>query len=121
MVIQSVHTQVQVSTIRSAQYEYRRHTISSQRDSKKFFRSLPLVPHDLEVLILRPHDWNEDPNMRRQFVRGLSHLTLSRAKAAQSTQSLTRSTRIMFSAFLAMCSSGRKKMQMVTMSSGSAP
>ncbi|KAG6123745.1 hypothetical protein E4U13_000036 [Claviceps humidiphila] len=62
--IARVHTrmQPQVMTYRSAQYKYRGHIIS-------FPKNVPTMHHrgQLEILILRPRNQTDQPNMINQF------------------------------------------------------
>jgi hypothetical protein len=36
-------------------------------NTAKVYNRLPLLPKDLDVIIIRPFNWNMDPRMRRQF------------------------------------------------------
>ncbi|KAG6067677.1 hypothetical protein E4U32_003269 [Claviceps aff. humidiphila group G2b] len=60
--IARVHTRMQVMTYRSAQYKYRGHIIS-------FPKNVPTMHHrgQLEILILRPRNQTDQPNMINQL------------------------------------------------------
>ncbi|KAG5968561.1 hypothetical protein E4U56_000310 [Claviceps arundinis] len=60
--IARVQTHMQVMTYRSAQYKYHSHIIS-------FPKNVPTMHHrgQLEILILRPRNQTDQPNMINQF------------------------------------------------------
>ncbi|EAQ86310.1 hypothetical protein CHGG_07563 [Chaetomium globosum CBS 148.51] len=67
MVISRVHVAVNVFTVRGQQYKYRGHVVHFLRDVGKVYDELPLLPKDLDIVILRPSGSEADPAMDRQF------------------------------------------------------
>lgn len=54
-------------TYRGEQYRYKGHVISLLKDIGTLYRKLPLLPQDLDVIILRPRNQTDQPHMKRQF------------------------------------------------------
>ncbi|EAQ84302.1 hypothetical protein CHGG_10706 [Chaetomium globosum CBS 148.51] len=67
MVISRVHVAVNVFTVWGQQYKYRGHVVHFLRDVGKIYDELPLLPKDLDIVILRPSGSEADPAMDRQF------------------------------------------------------
>ena len=54
---------------RGQQYKYTGHVINFLRDIGKVYRKLPLLPQDLEIVLLRPANSSANPRLQRQFIR----------------------------------------------------
>jgi ATP-dependent DNA helicase PIF1 len=67
MLIARVHVHVQVFQYRGQQYKYRGHCISFLRDVGSIYSQLPLLPTDLDIIILRPQNATTQPHVIRQF------------------------------------------------------
>jgi hypothetical protein len=69
MLIARVHVCLEVRQIRGQQYKYTGHIINFLRDVGKVYRKLPLLPQDLEIVLLRPAGSSANPRIQRQFSR----------------------------------------------------
>jgi hypothetical protein len=69
MLIARVHVHVQVFQYRGQQYKYSGHVINFLRDVGSVYSQLPLLPADLDVVILRPRNATDRPHFVRQFSR----------------------------------------------------
>jgi hypothetical protein len=69
MLIARVHTHVEVRQIRGQQYKYRGHVVNFLSHTAKVYNVLPLLPEDLDIIIVRPKNWRSDPRMERQFAK----------------------------------------------------
>ncbi|KJZ70268.1 hypothetical protein HIM_10349 [Hirsutella minnesotensis 3608] len=69
MLIAPVHVFVNVMQVRGQQYKYRGHIVHFLRDVGKVYRQLPLLPPDLDVILLRPPNAREHAHLDRQFRR----------------------------------------------------
>ncbi len=69
MLIARVHVAVNVFTVRGQQYKYRGHVVHFLRNVGKVYNQLPLLPQDLDIVILRPIGTITNPEMNRQFRR----------------------------------------------------
>lgn len=67
--IARVHVHVEVMSVRGAQYKYRGHVVSFLRDVGKIYSQLPLLPQDVELLMIRPANATNQPHVVRQFKR----------------------------------------------------
>jgi ATP-dependent DNA helicase PIF1 len=67
MLIARVHCFVEVRQVRGVQYKYKGHTVNFLTNTLKVYNRLPLLPQDVDVIVVRPANWNKDPRMRRQF------------------------------------------------------
>ncbi|KPM39851.1 hypothetical protein AK830_g6688 [Neonectria ditissima] len=67
MLIARVYVHVQVFQYRGQQYKYRGHVINFLRDVGSVYTQLPLLPRDLDILILRPRNAAQQPHVVRQF------------------------------------------------------
>lgn len=67
MLIARVHCFVEVRQVRGVQYKYKGHVVNFLTNTPKVYNRLPLLPEDLDVIVIRPSNWNKDPRMRRQF------------------------------------------------------
>ncbi|KAJ6437024.1 hypothetical protein O9K51_10321 [Purpureocillium lavendulum] len=69
MLIAPVHVFVNVMQVRGQQYKYRGHIVHFLRDVGKVYRQLPLLPPELDVILLRPPNAGEHAHLNRQFRR----------------------------------------------------
>ena len=69
MLISRIHVSIQIQSVRGAQFRYTGHVINFLRDVGKIYNKLPLLPEDLEIIILRPSNTDENPGLRRQFAK----------------------------------------------------
>ncbi|KAJ3535345.1 hypothetical protein NM208_g7167 [Fusarium decemcellulare] len=69
MLIARVHVFVNVMQVRGQQYKYRGHIVHFLRDVGKVYRQLPLLPSELDVILLRPPNASEHAHLDRQFRR----------------------------------------------------
>jgi uncharacterized protein DUF6570 len=60
MVIARAHVQMVIKRVRGHQYHYSGHCISFMQDNIKLFDALPLMPEELDVVLLRPNNANKD-------------------------------------------------------------
>jgi hypothetical protein len=67
MLIARVHCHVEVRQVRGVQYKYKGHVVSFLTNTAKVYNRLPLLPQDLDIILIRPVNWNKDPRMQRQF------------------------------------------------------
>ncbi|OXV12228.1 hypothetical protein Egran_00009 [Elaphomyces granulatus] len=68
MVISRVHVSVEVCRVRGQQYKYSGHIVSFRRDTGRVYNTLPLLPRNLEVILLRPANTSGDPRLQRQLI-----------------------------------------------------
>ncbi|KAM4063873.1 ATP-dependent DNA helicase PIF1 [Hirsutella rhossiliensis] len=69
MLIARVHVHIQVFQYRGQQYKYRGHVINFLRDIGHVYTQLPLLPRELDIIIIRPRDSTNQPHVVRQFRR----------------------------------------------------
>ena len=73
MLIARAHVHVQVRRIRGHQYKYSGHTVNFMQDNMKLYDRLPLLPANLDIVLLRPSSRNttdrEQPLLECQFER----------------------------------------------------
>ncbi|RKK07529.1 hypothetical protein BFJ65_g17734 [Fusarium oxysporum f. sp. cepae] len=69
MLIARVHVFMNVMQVRGQQYKYRGHIVHFLRDVGKVYRQLPLLPAELDVILLRPPNASEHAHLNRQFRR----------------------------------------------------
>jgi hypothetical protein len=69
MLIARVHVYVEVRQVRGVQYKYSGHIVNFLRDTGRIYAKLPLLPRDLDIIILRPSNADDDERLRRQFTR----------------------------------------------------
>lgn len=67
MLIALVYVHVQIFQYRGQQYKYRGHIINFLRDTGSVYTQLPLLPQELDIVILRPRNSTDQPHMVRQF------------------------------------------------------
>ncbi|KAM4064532.1 PIF1-like helicase [Hirsutella rhossiliensis] len=66
-----VHVHVKVLQVRGAQYKYRGHVVHFLRNVGRLFEELPVLPEELDVVLLRPPNMEGSPRFRQQFARDL--------------------------------------------------
>jgi hypothetical protein len=69
MVIARIHVFVNVMQIRGQQYLYRGHVVHFLRDVGKIFDQLPLLPAELDIVLLKPKNTDDSDRLRQQFRR----------------------------------------------------
>ncbi|KAM4066763.1 ATP-dependent DNA helicase PIF1 [Hirsutella rhossiliensis] len=69
MLIARVHVHVKVLQVRGAQYKYRGHVVHFLRNVGRLFEELPVLPEELDIVLLRPPNMQGDPRFRQQFAR----------------------------------------------------
>ncbi|KJZ68228.1 hypothetical protein HIM_12379 [Hirsutella minnesotensis 3608] len=69
MLIARVHVHVKVLQVRGAQYKYRGHVVHFLRNVGRLFEELPVLPEELDIVLLRPPDMEEGPRFQQQFAR----------------------------------------------------
>ena len=78
MLIARVHVAINVLQVRGQQYKYRGHVVQFFRNIGKLYHSLPLLPANLEVILLKPSgselDVRRDAQFRRRFLVRRSHI-----------------------------------------------
>ena len=67
MLIARVHCFVEVHQVRGQQYKYSGHVCNFLCDIGKVYTKLPLLPKDLEIVLLKPADTANNPGLSRQF------------------------------------------------------
>ncbi|KAF2832719.1 hypothetical protein CC86DRAFT_241454, partial [Ophiobolus disseminans] len=61
MLIARVHCFVEVRQIRGQQFKYRGYVVNFLNNTAKIFNKLPLLPEDLNIIIIRPKNWKDNP------------------------------------------------------------
>lgn len=69
MFISRVHVHVEVCHVRGLQYKYIGHVCSFLSNTAKVYSQLPLLPRELDMVILKPSNYAENPRLNRQFLR----------------------------------------------------
>ncbi|KAE8853230.1 hypothetical protein HRS9122_00222 [Pyrenophora teres f. teres] len=69
MLIARVHCFVEVRQVRGVQYKYKGHVVNFLTNTAKVYNRLLLLPSDLDVILVRPSNYNKDPRMQRQSQR----------------------------------------------------
>ncbi|KAF2728757.1 hypothetical protein EJ04DRAFT_405841, partial [Polyplosphaeria fusca] len=77
MLIARVHCFVEVRQIRGVQFKYCGHIVNFLNNTAKVYNTLPLLPSDLDVIIIRPKNAEASDNLGRQF---RPHYRVSRSK-----------------------------------------
>ena len=67
MLIARVHVFVEIRQVRGQQYKYSGHVCNFLRDIGKVYTRLPLLPENLEMVIIRPANTATAPGLSRQF------------------------------------------------------
>ena len=69
ILIARVHSAVELWQARGQQWKYKGHVIHFLRDVAKVYDQLPLLPEDIDVVLLRPAGHAADERVQRQFRR----------------------------------------------------
>jgi hypothetical protein len=69
ILIARVHISLEVRQIRGQQYRYKGHIVNFLRDAGIVYNRLPLLPEELEIVILKPPNTLGNSRLQRQFVR----------------------------------------------------
>ncbi|EDN09817.1 predicted protein [Histoplasma mississippiense (nom. inval.)] len=69
MLIARVHVFVEIRQVRGQQYKYKGHVVNFLQDTDRIYNSLPLLPKDLDIIVLRPSNTSADPRLSHQFRR----------------------------------------------------
>ncbi|KAM4061728.1 DDE superfamily endonuclease [Hirsutella rhossiliensis] len=80
MLIARVHVHVKVLQVRGAQYKYRGHVVHFLRNVGRLFEELPVLPEELDIVLLRP------PNVEGDLAFGNSLLAISGIVASIASQ-----------------------------------
>ena len=67
MLIARAHMHMEVKRYRGHQYHYSGHTVCFMQNTAKLYDTLPLIPEELGVLMLRPARSADNPRVRLQF------------------------------------------------------
>ncbi|KLJ09471.1 hypothetical protein EMPG_15105 [Blastomyces silverae] len=67
MLISHMHVSIEVCQVREHQYKYKDHIISFLRDTGCVYDALPLLPKNLDVIILKPSNSESNPRLQYQF------------------------------------------------------
>ena len=67
MIIARVHVHLQVARVRGQQYRYTGHVVCFGQNTPKTWKQLPLLPAELDILIVRPTAGEGDHQLRRRF------------------------------------------------------
>ena len=100
-IISPVHVFTQVRQVRGAQYRFKGHVVSFARDIGRVFDQLPLLPEELDIVILKPkndashnqvlHQHGRDFKVRRaHIVAWLTYLRYNHSAFSNVTVNLDR-------------------------------
>ncbi|EFY90645.1 ATP-dependent DNA helicase PIF1 [Metarhizium acridum CQMa 102] len=64
-----VHVHVNIMLVRGQQYKYRGHVVHFLREVGLVYNQLPLLPRELNTVLLRPSNTSSHANLSRQFTR----------------------------------------------------
>ncbi|GKU09506.1 unnamed protein product, partial [Fusarium langsethiae] len=64
-----VHVHVNIMLVRGQQYKYRGHVVHFLREVGLVYNQLPLLPQELNTVLLRPANTSSHANLSRQFTR----------------------------------------------------
>jgi hypothetical protein len=67
MLIAQVHCFMEVRQHRGVQFKYKGHVVNFLQDVGKIYNKLPLLPKDLDIIILRPANSTTVPRINQQF------------------------------------------------------
>ncbi|KAM4060880.1 ATP-dependent DNA helicase PIF1 [Hirsutella rhossiliensis] len=67
--IARVHAHVNIMLVRGQQYKYRGHVVHFLREVGLVYNQLPLLPQELNTVLLRPANTSSHANLSRQFTR----------------------------------------------------
>ncbi|EXK80752.1 hypothetical protein FOQG_14785 [Fusarium oxysporum f. sp. raphani 54005] len=69
ILIARVHVHVKVLQVRVAQYKYRGHVVHFLRNVGTLLEELPVLPDELDIVLLHPPNMEGDPHFQQQFAR----------------------------------------------------
>jgi hypothetical protein len=69
MLIARIHVCMEVRQVRGHQYKYRGHVVNFLQNYEKVIDTLPLMPADLEIVLLRPRNATNERQFTHQFRR----------------------------------------------------
>jgi len=70
MCIIRAYVHMLIKRVRGYQFHYTGHCVSFIQSNIKFINTLPLLPEDIDIILLQPSSSNlQDPRYRRQFER----------------------------------------------------
>ncbi|KAH7467614.1 hypothetical protein FOMA001_g15238 [Fusarium oxysporum f. sp. matthiolae] len=67
--IARVHVHVNIMLVRGQQYKYRGHVVHFLREVGLVYNQFPLLPQELNIVLLRPVNTSSHANLSRQFTR----------------------------------------------------
>ncbi|TVY65458.1 ATP-dependent DNA helicase pif1 [Fusarium oxysporum f. sp. cubense] len=67
--ITRVHVHVNIMLVRGQQYKYRGHVVHFLREVGLVYNQFPLLPQELNIVLLRPVNTSSHANLSRQFTR----------------------------------------------------
>lgn len=67
MLIARMHCFVEVRQVHGQQYKYRGHICNFLTNAGKIYNTLPLLPEDLQIIIIRPKNFKDDERTANQF------------------------------------------------------
>jgi hypothetical protein len=67
--IARVHVHIEVFLYRGRQYKYRGHIVHFLRNVGRVYDQLPRLPQELDIVLLHPANFHQQPQMVRQFQR----------------------------------------------------
>jgi hypothetical protein len=68
VIARAQHVQMLVKRVRGHQYQYTGHCVSFMQDIVRTVDVLPSLPHELDIVLLRPSDkYANEPRYQRQF------------------------------------------------------
>ncbi|KAJ5183746.1 hypothetical protein N7492_001362 [Penicillium capsulatum] len=68
ILISRVHVFQEVRLVRGQQYRYRGHIVHFLRKTGRLYEQLPILPQDLNIILLRPSNTTQFHQLDRQFV-----------------------------------------------------
>jgi hypothetical protein len=67
MLVARVHPFVEIRQVRGHQYKYSGHIVNFLRDTAKVYNQLPLLPEELEIVMLKPENTSHNHRLELQF------------------------------------------------------
>ena len=67
LLISRVQVFMEIHQVRGIQFKYTGHVCNFLKNIGKIYSKLPLLPRELEIIILKPANHSENPGMTRQF------------------------------------------------------
>lgn len=69
MLIARVHVFIEVRQVRGQQFKYKGHVVNFLQNTGHIYDTLPLLPKDLDIVLIRPSNASGNPFLDRQFRR----------------------------------------------------